>query len=99
AQAPGVRLPAPRSVDHPTRAAVARLIRGEVGGLGEAPKRAARPRRGAADGPLAMVGISCRCPGGVSAREEVWQLVAAGRDAVAGLPTDRGWDRDIYDPD
>ncbi|KJS52455.1 hypothetical protein VM98_31330, partial [Streptomyces rubellomurinus subsp. indigoferus] len=98
-QATGVRLPATLIFDHPTPAAVARLILGEVGGLAEAPKRAARPRRAAADEPLAIVGMSCRYPGGVTSPEELWQLVAAGRDAVAGLPTDRGWDRDIYDPD
>nr|WLD30100.1 GomC [Streptomyces rubellomurinus] len=98
-QATGVRLPATLIFDHPTPAAVARLILGEVGGLAEAPKRAARPRRAAADEPLAIVGMSCRYPGGVTSPEELWQLVAAGRDAVAGLPTDRGWDRDIFDPD
>ena len=49
--------------------------------------------------PIAIVGIGCRFPGGITGPDDLWRLVDEDRDAVGAMPDDRGWDFEaLFDP-
>ena len=49
--------------------------------------------------PIAVIGMSCRYPGGIDSPERFWQLLVQGRDVIREGPHGR-WDVDaFYDPD
>ncbi|WP_112266212.1 type I polyketide synthase [Lentzea terrae] len=89
--ATGLHLSAPVAFDYPTPVVLARHLRAEL--LGErasvVPSEVARSH---SDEPIAIVGMACRYPGGVSSPEDLWRLVMSGADVVSPFPTDRNWD-------
>ncbi|MFE2444554.1 type I polyketide synthase, partial [Streptomyces sp. NPDC059426] len=101
--ATGLRLPVTLAFDHPTPADLARHVRAELLGENDGPDASsADATMGpiAADEPIAIVGMSCRFPGSVSSPEELWEIVAGGKDVISEFPVTRGWDlTGLYDPD
>ncbi|MGX7825873.1 type I polyketide synthase [Actinokineospora sp. 24-640] len=102
----GLTLPATLVFDHPS----AQVLAGHLGTLlapavPTADEPAAdEPSTTAAghDEPIAIIGMSCRYPGGVTSPEDLWRLVASGGDGIGPFPADRGWPLDwlrAADPD
>ncbi|MEU8386012.1 SDR family NAD(P)-dependent oxidoreductase, partial [Streptosporangium sp. NPDC048865] len=88
--ATGLRLPSTLVFDYPTPTALGEYLLGEVlGAHGDEILPAAAVPVG--DDPIAIVSMACRYPGGVNSPEDLWRLVAEGRDAITPLPVDRGW--------
>ncbi|MFF4322629.1 type I polyketide synthase [Streptomyces sp. NPDC001568] len=96
----GSTLPATLVFDHPSPLALAGHLRDTLLGLRPERVQDSPVRSAADDDPVVIVGMSCRFPGRVASPEALWDLVAAGGDAISDFPTDRGWDLDaLYDPD
>ncbi len=98
-QATGLQLPSTLVFDHPTPTIVAGFVRSKVEGVkhGVSVVRRSVARDGE---PVAIVGMSCRFPGGVSSPRELWELIASGGDAISVFPEDRGWGVErLYDAD
>ncbi|MTD58857.1 type I polyketide synthase, partial [Amycolatopsis pithecellobii] len=97
--ATGLRAPATLLFDHPTPAAVVAYLRDEL--LGADTRAISGPTGSASvDEPIAIIGMSCRYPGGIQSPGDLWRVVADGADVIGDFPADRGWRvEELYDPD
>ncbi|MGC0367062.1 acyl transferase domain-containing protein/short-subunit dehydrogenase [Rhodococcus sp. 27YEA15] len=96
----GLRLPTTLVFDHPSPQAVTDFLLNRLDATGTAVVRSVIAHAPGLDEPIAVVGMGCRYPGGVSSPEDLWRLVAEGRDAIDEFPSDRGWDVEgLFDPD
>ncbi|GLW22652.1 polyketide synthase [Microbispora amethystogenes] len=107
----GLKLPATVVFDHPSPAALAERLMTELTGAGAgraaraavrepAAGKAAAPAVGSTDDPIAVVGMSCRYPGGVRTPDDLWRLLLDGREGISAFPADRGWDlANLFDDD
>ncbi|MFI1585019.1 SDR family NAD(P)-dependent oxidoreductase [Embleya sp. NPDC020630] len=105
--ATGLRLPATLVFDYPSPVVLGRWLRdrlaeedaGPVGSTAGA-QVVSSVGSDAGDDPIVIVGMGCRFPGGITAPEHLWDVVAGGVDTLTDFPTDRGWDIErIFDPD
>jgi acyl transferase domain-containing protein/acyl carrier protein len=94
-------LPATLAFDYPNIGAITDYLEAE---LFESQSNAtvvpsADPGGGGPDEPIAIVGMSCRFPGGADDPQTFWRLLSQGGVAISEVPPDR-WDVDaLYDPD
>ncbi|MFD4983034.1 type I polyketide synthase, partial [Streptomyces sp. NPDC058383] len=95
----GLTLPSTMVFDYPTPSELAQYLLAEI--LGAVLDVAGPVATGATDDePIAIIGMSCRFPGGADSPEQLWDLVTEGADAVTEFPVNRGWDAQaLFDPD
>ncbi|HYQ34308.1 MAG TPA: SDR family NAD(P)-dependent oxidoreductase, partial [Mycobacterium sp.] len=85
--------------DYPTPNGLATYMRTELAGVPQEIKHASAVRA-TDDDPIAIVGMSCRYPGGVNSPDDLWDMLTEGRDVLTDFPGDRGWNlAGLYNPD
>ena len=98
AQATGLSLQPTLVFDYPSPQALATHLLEQATASGAGARAAVALK--ASDEPIAILGMACRYPGGVTSPQELWELLAEGKDGISPFPRDRGWDLErLFDPD
>ena len=86
--------------NHPTVNGISEYMASEILRFdGARGKQGPRRSRRAGDEPMAIVGMSCRFPGGITSTESMWKFLVEGKDAIGEIPADR-WNVERYfDPE
>ncbi|MFH8362987.1 amino acid adenylation domain-containing protein [Streptomyces anulatus] len=90
----GVRLESTCIIDHPAPTALLTEIRRTLAardGAQVAPAPSPYPSSGPArsSGPVAVIGMGMRLPGGIGNREQLWEVLSNRTDVVEPVPADR----------
>ena len=96
--ASGIKLSATLAFDHPTVNDVRDHLLGklDLGTPAPAPAGVVKVVQAIElDEPIAVIGISCRMPGGANDPESFWELLRSGRDPMVRVPPER-WDLSAY---
>ena len=90
--ATGLRLAATLVFDYPNPTVLSGYLLSQFFGESESVPELPRPVVTTGnDEPIAIVGMACRFPGGVTSPDQLWDLVAGEVDGMSAFPTDRGW--------
>ena len=83
--------------DYPDIARLARYLAGDAAVVAPlaADSTAGQGSQGTATEAVAIIGMACRFPGGVTTPEAFWQLLKSGADTVTEIPAER-WDIDAF---
>ncbi|MER5898251.1 type I polyketide synthase, partial [Streptomyces sp. NPDC001876] len=88
----GLSLPATLVFDYPSPTVLGDHLLTQLAGGDQPDSTLPSHVAGAAsDEPIAIVGMACRYPGGVSSPEQLWDLVEGAADGITPFPADRGW--------
>ncbi|MFJ4659052.1 type I polyketide synthase, partial [Nocardia sp. NPDC088792] len=80
--------------DYPTPERFARHLVALSGGGGSTESAPVLPACASADDPVAIVGMACQLPGGITDTEDLWRLLVSSDEAISVFPENRGWDLD-----
>ncbi|WXA89821.1 SDR family NAD(P)-dependent oxidoreductase [Pendulispora rubella] len=98
--ATGLALPSTLAFDHPSPERVAAFVCASLEPAPASPGDPAATGAVSNDGPVAIVGVGLRLPGGARDLDQLWNVLARGVDAVGRVPEGRDLDLDeSYDPD